>query len=147
MADRPLPLLDEKTTFSNQGSKSEARHHYLLVDGAAIPDTFWFVHQEGRSYRFRQRQYLWGEDGYVPVQEDFKAKASNKDIQPEDTQRKWYEGPERLLDTPGHWVYLEWTGGCAYADPVALQALAEHFKLPRITRDLMAEQLGIVPEP
>jgi len=144
LADKPLPLLDEKTTFSNQGSRSEARHYYLLLDGQAIPDTYWFVHQEGRSYRFQQRQHLWGEDGYVPVKEEFKATPSDKAIQAEETKQKWYQGPARLQGTPEHWVYLEWMGGSAYADPIAIQKLAEWLKLPRIPRDLTIEQLDLM---
>lgn len=142
LADRPLPTVDEKVTYSNKGSKSEAAHWYLLVDKKAIPDTFSLVWQEGRLYRFHQRQHLWGIDGYAPVKDDsFIIPASNKTITQDDITRKWYLGKARMKDTPGHWAYVEWQNSAAFVDPVAINTLAEKLKLIEIPRSVSADYL------
>lgn len=135
ISDVPLPLLEEKVTYSNKGSRSEASHHYLVVNDEAIPDTFWLVWQEGRLYRFHTRQHMWGTDGYVLTNEEkYSVKKSKKVVSDTDLQRKWYVGKEWLQNTPDHWVYVEWLDGAAVVDPIALSALAKELKLPVISR-------------
>ncbi len=137
-ADRPLPMLEEKVTYSAQGSKSEAAHYYLLVNDKAIPDTFRVVWQEGRLYRFHQREHMWGTDGYALVKEDdFKIAESDKTITQDDITRKWYLGKARLKDTPSHWVFVDWVDGCAFVDPIRINQLAEELKLTEIPRSTM----------
>jgi hypothetical protein len=137
-ADRPVPLLDEKITYSNKGTRSEASHHDLLVNGKAIPDTFRLVWQEGRLYRFHQRRHIWGSDGYVPLREaPAGIPQSDKTISDQDTKRKWYLGSARLIDTPLHWAYVEWEGGAAFVDPIMLNLFAEKQGLPIIKRSTM----------
>lgn len=134
-ADIALPLLEEKVTYSNKGSRSEASHHYLLVNDEAIPDTFWVVWQEGRLYRFHTRKHMWGTDGYVLTNDEaFVIKRSKKTISDADTKRKWYIGKERLQNTPEHWVYVEWKDEAAFVDPIALHWIAKELKLPVISR-------------
>jgi len=142
LADRPFPLIEGRTVYSNQGTRSEARHHYLYVRDRAVPDTFELVWQEGRLYRFVQRDHTWGDDGYLSVPSDIHIVRTDRVLSDEDARRKFYDGNERLDGTPEHWAYVEWKGGRAFVDPIALWNLVESKRLKPIPRMILDGSLS-----
>ncbi len=138
-ADQPFPRLEEKILYSNKGSRSEARHHYLVLDHHDIPDVYSLVYQEGQVYRFLQREHPWGDDGYFPVPEKLEIAQSSHSISDQEIMRKYYTGKKRKAGTPDHWLYVEWKDGAAFMDAVVVQEFAEEKKLPTIPRALLPD--------
>ncbi len=106
-------------TYTHKGSRSEAEHGHLFINDVEIPDVFTRVISNDIEYRFYQRKYLWGKDGYFPVSETERKqiKTSSKQITIQDLNQGWYTGKERLEGTPETWFYAEWYNGSAFTDP------------------------------
>ena len=60
------PGVSHEITYTAKGTRSEARHGHLFVDGRDVPWVFSRVVCGETSYRLRFRSNLWGDDGYWP---------------------------------------------------------------------------------
>ena len=133
------------TTYSARGSRSEARHHYLEIEGERIPDVFSKVVYKGLSFTFGSRKYHWGDDGYLRGS-DAEVTGSPSPISAEQLERGWYEGGGILQGTPENWIYGEWKGGALLAAPEKLGWAVETLDLPVIPRDASGIGLILAPE-
>lgn len=123
-------------TYSRKGTRSEAKHGHLTIDNRKIPDVFSLVISGGKTYKFHQRKFMWGLDGYFPVEfkkEDIIKISSNK-ISLQDIQKGWYMGKEVREDTPSDWFYAEWDSGSAFIAPDAIAKIILEFDLKKIPR-------------
>lgn len=131
--------------YSARGTRSEARHHYLEIEGERIPDVFSKVVYKGLSFTFGSRKYHWGDDGYLRGS-DAEVTGSPSPISAEQLERGWYEGGGILQGTPENWIYGEWKGGTLLAAPEKLGWAVETLDLPVIPRDASGIGLILAPE-
>jgi len=131
--------------YSARGTRSEARHHFLEIEGERIPDAFSKVVYKGLSFTFRSRKYTWGDDGYLRGS-DSEVPGSPSPISEEHLERGWYEGGEILEGTPENWLYGEWKGGTLLAAPEKLGQAVETLDLPVLPRDASGIGLILAPE-
>jgi len=120
--------------YSARGTRSEARHHYLEIEGERIPDVFSKVIYKGLSFTFGSRKYTWGDDGYLRGP-DAAVPGSASPVPGEQLERGWYEGGEILKGTPENWIYGEWKAGALLAAPEKLGQAVETLDLPVLPRD------------
>lgn len=131
--------------YSARGTRSEARHHYLEIEGERIPDVFSKVVYKGLSFTFGSRKYHWGDDGYLRGS-DAEVTGSPSPISAEQLERGWYEGGGILQGTPENWIYGEWKGGALLAAPEKLGWAVKTLDLPVIPRDASGIGLILAPE-
>ena len=131
--------------YSARGTRSEARHHYLEIEGERIPDVFSKVVYKGFSFTFGSRKYHWGDDGYLRGS-DAEVTGSPSPISAEQLERGWHEGGGILQGTPENWIYGEWKGGALLAAPEKLGWAVETLDLPVIPRDASGIGLILAPE-
>jgi hypothetical protein len=131
--------------YSARGTRSEARHHYLEIEGERIPDVFSKVVYKGLSFTFGSRKYHWGDDGYLRGS-DAEVTGSPSPISAEQLERGWHEGGGILQGTPENWIYGEWKGGALLAAPEKLGWAVETLDLPVIPRDASGIGLILAPE-
>ncbi|SHE35691.1 hypothetical protein SAMN02745206_00185 [Desulfacinum infernum DSM 9756] len=126
--------IDHYLTYTNKGTRSEARHGHLVVNGKEIPWCFDRVAAAGRSFSFRVRTNLWGDDGYFPDASPWSERTARTDIAPSELTRGYYVGDERLSGTPSSWIFVEWSGKgakrSAFVDPLMIERLIQDFKIP-----------------
>ncbi|MBL3540013.1 hypothetical protein [Aminivibrio sp.] len=134
------------TAYSARGSRSEARHHYIEIEGFLVPDVFSRLKYKDFPFEFISRQNHWGDDGYVLAGE-LVVPESPSAVAEEQLEKGWYEGPERLSGTPGNWVWGTWEGGSLFAAPEKLAEAAKELKLPLLPRDGSPFQELILPRP
>ena len=131
--------------YSARGTRSEARHHYLEIEGERIPDVFSKVIYKGLSFTFGSRKYTWGDDGYLRGP-DAAVPGSASPVPGEQLERGWYEGGEILKGTPENWIYGEWKAGALLAAPEKLGQAVETLDLPVLPRDASGIGLILAPE-
>ena len=131
--------------YSARGTRSEARHHFLEIEGERIPDAFSKVVYKGLSFTFRSRKYTWGDDGYL-MESHAAVPGSASFIPAEQVERGWYEGGEILKGTPENWIYGEWKDGALLAVPEKLGQVVETLDLPVLPRDASGIGLILAPE-
>lgn len=120
-------------SFSNQGTRSEGRSHYLLYRGCTLPDVFDRVVIVESSYRFLTRQHAWGDDGYVA---DGRAilPLSDESLAPGELERGYYPGSARKLGTPAEWFYAERGNAGWFVDAAKVDDLASAENLSCLPR-------------
>lgn len=130
------PDIEHNVTFSHKGTRSEAKHGHLIINGSEIPDVFTLVFTGERAYKFYQRTHLWGRDGYFPAKSAKipEIKQSEAEISSESLKKGWYTGKEKLKGTPPCWVYVEWEGGNAFVSPDSIEKMAGALNLKKIQR-------------
>lgn len=123
-------------TYTNKGSRSEAKHGHLFINDIEIPDVFTRVISSDIEYRFYKRKYLWGKDGYFPVKESEtkQIKNTSNQITIKDLEKGWYTGKERRTGTPETWFYTEWDNGSAFVDPETVLKMTKVLDLQKIPR-------------
>jgi hypothetical protein len=131
-----LQKIEHKVDYSHKGTRSEARHGYLSVNGENLPDVFTLVRSGDIAYKFYQRSNMWGADGYFPLEKSVKSgiKGSVKEIESAALKQGWYLGKELLKGTPSDWLYTEWKGGSAYVSPDTIKKMTQTLKLKTILR-------------
>lgn len=111
------PSIEHSITYSNKGTRSEAKHGHLFIHGKEIPDIFTLVFYREQVFKFHQRTQLWGNDGYFAIegaQGKIILKESSAEIGRDSLSRGWYNGKEKLSGTPANWLYVEWDEGTAF---------------------------------
>lgn len=114
-------------TYSAKGTRSEARHGHLRINGKEVPKAFSCVAYGGRSYSMRYRSNLWGADGYHPDSPARLPLESSAPVSRTALARGYYLGSERLSGTPSTWIFVRWDKEKA--------AFAAPDKLPVLIRD------------
>ena len=132
----------QKITYSNKGSRSEARHGYLLYKGKSIPDVFNKIIYKSNVYIFFQRIEMWGDDGYFPYNEEIKIKDSNDNISKEQLEKGWYLGKDRLQGTPENWIYVEWEDKSAFLSLDKINPFTREFEMETIDRQQLDDFRG-----
>ncbi|SMC17544.1 hypothetical protein SAMN02746041_00339 [Desulfacinum hydrothermale DSM 13146] len=121
-------------TYSNKGSRSEARHGHLKINGKEIPWCFDWLVADGRSFSFHTRMNLWGDDGYFPDASPPPEKVSRTKVPRAALARGYYVGDERLSGTPSSWIFVGWQAQgvqqSAHVDPMKIEVLIEDLHLP-----------------
>lgn len=126
-----------KISYSNKGTRSEARHGHLFVNGNELPDAFSFVTCGDRSFRFYSRVHLWGSDGYFPLMKEEVSyiQYSEKIVGKKILKKGYYPGPVKYSDTPLSWMYVEFVGGSAFVNPEKVLDMLYELKPPRLDRE------------
>lgn len=128
-----LSLL-HKVRVEREGTRSESRHGYLIINGQALPDNFYAVQYQGRLYRFSQRNNLWGDDGYFPVPEPIVFQPTAEAFGDQDLARGWYDGEKLKVKTPADWLFVEWRGGRAFVAHNRIAEMIRFLELPLLER-------------
>ncbi|RPJ08064.1 MAG: hypothetical protein EHM28_05330 [Spirochaetaceae bacterium] len=126
--------IEHKVRIDQEGTRSESRHGYLIINGKALPDNFSVVAYDGVKYIFSQRQNMWGDDGYFPLQKALAFEPATQVFRNEDLALGWYEGSKVKKGTPVNWLYVEWSGGACFVSIDRIEDLIVQYKIPAIRR-------------
>lgn len=121
------------TTFSARGSRSEARHHFLKIEGYSVPDVFLRLKYGKYTFTFNARNNQWGDDGYLRSP-GFEISPSSDLLSEELRKTGWYEGRERLEGTPENWIYGEWENSAVFSAPEKLTEAVKTLNPPILSR-------------
>jgi hypothetical protein len=128
--------IEHKFTLDREGTRSEARHGNLLINGKAVPDFFWTVVAADQHFVFHQRKNMWGDDGYFPLNLPLNISAAKAGITKDDLTQGFYKGKDKKPGTPADWLYLEWKDGAGFSAPERLIDLIDFFVLAPIPRSV-----------
>jgi hypothetical protein len=116
--------IEHYLTYSAKGTRSEARHGHLSINGEEIPWAFKTVNFNGKTYTLNFRNHLWGTDGYhqdsVPA-----ILAVSEDILSAEYLSKGYcLANKRPVGLPESWIFVTWgQGESAFVAPDAIKEL------------------------
>ncbi len=126
-----ISQIDYYLSFSAKGTRSEARHGHLVVDGQEIPWAFKRIAFEGKSYSLHSRSYLWGDDGYHPDEPPLVQEKGSHTVSPATLARGYWLGAKRPQNIPGNWFFVTWgKRSSAYLVPHAVDTLIKEQKIP-----------------
>jgi len=137
------PCISHTITYSNKGSRSEAQHGFLAIDGYDVPDNFTFLQYGltgGRAFSFTTRSHLWGSDGYWPTEARI-IPIGEGAFDDADLKQGWVQTPSQIPGIPQNWVYVEWLEGSAFVAPSSMEAMVEALNIPFIPRMAGMEEL------
>ncbi len=121
--------------YSHKGTKSEARHGFLEINGKNIPDVFRYVKTNQGEYKFFQRTNMWGNDGYHPIKKsEIKIKTINGQMSEAAIKNKYYIASYKFKNTPANWIFVAWDKEKAFVSPEKLFGFIKIFNLKKISR-------------
>jgi hypothetical protein len=123
-----------RISYSAKGSRSEARHGYIEIEGYTVPDVFEEIVYRGVGIGFRTRSHLWGDDGYWPDACVSLPEEKGPSLTAEDRERGWIVTDMTPGDLPEEWVFVKWEGGSAFVAAEALKDLVDEMQLPILER-------------
>ncbi|MDY6968599.1 MAG: hypothetical protein SVR08_08100 [Spirochaetota bacterium] len=129
--------IEHYITYSHRSTRSESRHGFIKINGKTVPSVFLLIKYRNLLYEFYQRTYLWGRDGYFPVnarQVNDVFKKSNKGISKKHLSKGWYLGNEYLKNTPSNWIYVQWRDGDAFVSSEKIDEMVKSLRLKAIPR-------------
>ncbi|MFP4481454.1 MAG: hypothetical protein ACLFN0_01510 [Thermovirgaceae bacterium] len=134
-------------TYSAKGSRSEARHGHIEIEGYTLPDVFTGLVYRGVGVGFRTRTYQWGNDGYWP---DARVSLPGEEAPPlaaEARERGWTVSGGTPADFPDEWIHVKWKDGSAFVAADRLKDFVAKMDLPLLRRhgNLMEEPLEELP--
>ena len=130
-------IVKHKITYSQKGSRSEAQHGHLKINGKRVAAHFSYIIVNKKHFSFFTRQHLWGFDGYHPVtKKEMKTTIQNSDkaITKTHKTRGWYIGSKKLIGTPDNWLYLKWGAGEGFSLFEKIPDLIKINKIPFLKR-------------
>ena len=133
-------VFEHRITYDAKGTRSEARHGFVLINGRMLEDVFLIVSWDEVVYRFYQRKNRWGKDGYFPGGA-VDIELSKERISKEELERGWVAGNKKLKGIPPAWIYAGWEKGSAFVSPDKIAGLISALGLKAIERDLNKPQL------
>ncbi len=122
-------------TYSAKGSRSEARHGFIEIEGYTVPDVFTSLVYKGIGVTFSSRSYHWGDDGYWPSAKVAVPEVEGPSLSETDKETGWKITDKRPAGLPENWVYVEWEEGAAFVAPDRLKDFVEKMGLPLIPRE------------
>jgi len=121
-------------TYSAKGSRSEARHGHLEIEGYTLPDVFTRLSYRGVGVSFDSRSNLWGEDGYWPDAQVSLPEEEGPPLPEEAKERGWILADKVPSDIPEEWVWVKWKDGSAFVAAERLKDFVEEMGLPLLER-------------
>lgn len=129
-AGRPASI-EHYLTYTAKGTRSEARHGHLVVDGQELPWAFSTVTCGAQTFSLHLRTHLWGTDGYFPEATSRVIPADEHPVSEASLARRYYLGDRRKAATPENWIFVTWPdGGAAFVAPDAIDALIRDRDIP-----------------
>lgn len=124
------PQVEHEITYTAKGTRSEARHGHLKIDGQEMPWAFSQIVVGDDAYRLRFRTQMWGDDGYFPDPSVPRPPESPVKISEEAAAQGYYCGSRRLRGTPENWLYVRWDDRSAFVASERIGRLIEEFGIP-----------------
>lgn len=124
------PRVEHEITYTAKGTRSEARHGHLKIDGQEVPWAFSQIAVGGAAYRLRFRTEMWGDDGYHRDPSAVLPPESPLEMSEEAAAQGYYCGSQRLRATPANWLYVRWDGRSAFVAADRIGRLIEDFGIP-----------------
>ena len=100
--------LSHTVTYTAKGTRSEARHGHLWIEGQELPWAFRQVAYDRVSYTLHKRSHLWGDDGYWPDRTAYVPPDAESPLPAESRSRGYHLGMERPAETPVAWLWVRW---------------------------------------
>ncbi len=122
-------------TYSAKGTRSEARHGFIEIEGYTVPDVFTSLVYRGTGVTFSTRSYHWGNDGYWPDATAAMPGEEGPALSEKDKETGWKIAEKRPSGLPEDWVYVKWNDGSAFVAPDRLEDFVKKMKLPLIPRE------------
>lgn len=122
-------------TYSAKGTRSEARHGFIEIEGYTVPDVFTCLVYNGIGVTFSSRSYHWGDDGYWPSAMLAAPEVEGPPLSETEEKTGWKITDKRPAGLPENWVYVEWEEGAAFVAPDRLKDFVEKMELPLILRE------------
>jgi hypothetical protein len=118
-------------TYSAKGTRSEARHGHLIVNGKEMPWAFKQIAVNGKSYSLHFRSNLWGDDGYHPDGVVLVPEKGDETVASETLEKGYWLGAERPENIPQHWLFVTWgQRSSAFVAPGAIDKLIKEQDIP-----------------
>lgn len=125
------PTVSHEITYSAKGTRSEARHGHLLVDGIEVPWVFSRVVCGPTFYVLQFRGNLWGDDGYWPDASASAPSEAGTQIPVGSLKKGYFLSSKRLAGTPAGWIWVQWgSDKAAFVAPDRLEQLIREEKIP-----------------
>ncbi len=125
------PGVSHEITYTAKGTRSEARHGHLFVDGREVPWVFSRVACGESSYRLRFRSNLWGDDGYWPEVPAYAPPEEGTFLPAASLKEGYFRSLGRPAGTPADWIWVQWgKGQAAVVAPDRIEQLIEAEKIP-----------------
>jgi hypothetical protein len=124
------PQVEHELTYTAKGTRSEARHGHLKIDGQEVPWAFSQIVVGDAAYRLRSRTEMWGDDGYHPDPSVPRPSESPLEMSEEAAAQGYYCGSKRLRGTPENWLYVKWCGQSAFVAADRIGRLIEDYRIP-----------------
>lgn len=141
--ESPEPCISHTITYSNKGTRSEAQHGFLTIDGCNVPDNFTFLQYGltgGRAFSFATRSHLWGSDGYWPTEARV-IPIGEGELTDAAMDQGWVQTTSQIPGIPQNWVYVEWPKGSAFVAPSGMEEMVKALNIPFIPRMAGMEEL------
>jgi len=122
-------------TYSAKGTRSEARHGFIEIEGYTVPDVFTCLVYKDIGVTFSSRSYHWGDDGYWPSAMLAAPEVEGPPLSETEEKTGWKITDKRPAGLPENWVYVEWEEGAAFVAPDRLKDFVEKMELPLIPRE------------
>lgn len=125
------PAITHEITYTAKGTRSEARHGHLFVDGREVPWVFSRVACEPSSYVLRFRSHLWGDDGYWPEVPVYTPPDGGAPLLPDSLDKGYALSFRRPAGTPADWIWVQWgKNQGAFVAPDRIEDLLREEKIP-----------------
>jgi hypothetical protein len=125
-----------RVTYSAKGTRSEARHGHLEIEGYALPDVFTELSYQEVGVSFYSRSHLWGDDGYWPDARVSLPEQEGPPLSEEAKERGWILADKVPADIPEEWVWVKWKDGSAFVDAESLKDFINEMELPLLQRHM-----------
>jgi len=132
-------------TYTAKGTRSEARHGYVEIEGYMVPDIFVCLSYRDEAVVFLTRSNLWGDDGYWPSLEVVLPEKRGAPLTVKEKIKGWRISQDVPSNLPGDWVFVKWKNGSACVSAKKLKNFAETMDLPTITREGTERPLRKLP--
>ena len=125
------PSVSHDITYTAKGTRSEARHGHLFVNGWEVPWAFARVSCGPTSYVLRFRSQMWGDDGYWPEVPVYTPPEGSAPIAAENLAKGYYLSYQRRAGTPADWIWVQWgKDKGAFVAPDRIDDLLREEKIP-----------------
>lgn len=132
-------------TYSAKGTRSEARHGYVEIEGYIVPDIFVYLTYRGKTVVFLTRSNMWGDDGYWPSLEVVLPEKKGSPLTVKEKIKGWRISQDVPSDFPEDWVFVKWGNGSAFVSAKKLKNFVETMNLPTIAREGTERPLRKLP--
>ncbi len=120
--------INHHLTYTAKGTRSEAQHGHLVLNGKELPWVFNKIAHNGVSYSMRYKKHAWGTDGYQRDTTPFEPQVTTQMITKQILKQGYYINNKYLKGTPKNWIFVQWQKS-AFVHPTKIYYLIKEHKI------------------